>query len=117
MKSLSVSSLLLLIIAFSTYSCVGIFSKMASFQDYLTLWYCIYFVCIMLLLTVYAILWQIILNKIPLSQAYLFKSITIFFSLLFAYSIFGESITWKNIIGVMLIIIGLCFNFRSKIIV
>lgn len=90
---------------------------MASFQGFLSLWYCIYFVCIIILLAVYAILWQIILHKIPLSQAYLYKSITIFLSLLFAYSIFGESITWKNIIGVMLITFGLFFNFRNKIIV
>ena len=117
MKSLSISSLLFLIIAFFIYSIVGIFSKMASFQDFLTFWYCLYIVCIIILLTVYAIFWQMILNKIPLSQAYLYKSITIIFSLLFAYSIFGESITWKNFIGVMLIITGLFFNFRDKIIV
>ena len=109
-KGISIVSILLLIFAFLVYSCTGIFTKLASMQEMLSLSYFGCFGLIIVLLGGYAILWQIILGKVLLSQAYLFKSLTVVFSLFFAWSIFNEEITIKNVIGSCIIIVGIIIN-------
>lgn len=56
---------------------------------------------------VYAILWQQILKRIELSVAYMFKGTSIIFVMMLAYLLFGEQITWNNIIGAIIIICGI----------
>lgn len=55
----------------------------------------------------YAVLWQQILKRIELSLAYMFKGTSIVFVMLLAYVFFGEQITWNNIFGTIIIIIGI----------
>lgn len=107
------TSLLLLIGTFLIYSTTGVFSKMASLYDFLSL---PYFLCLSLVvaaLGVYAILWQQILKRVPLSQAFLFKSMAIVFSMFYATCIFHEEITLKNIVGCCFIIGGIVINSQS----
>ena len=61
----------------------------------------------------YAILWQQILKRIELSLAYMFKGISIVFVMLLAHIIFGEQITWNNIIGAIIIILGIVLYAHS----
>lgn len=56
---------------------------------------------------VYAILWQQVLKRIELSMAYMFKGTSIVFVMLLAYVLFGEQITWNNIVGAIIIIVGI----------
>ena len=99
-RELSMSSLLLLVGAFLIYSCTGIFTKLASMQETL----------VILTMGVYAILWQLILKRVDLAKAYLFKSLTVIFALFFAWSIFGEDITFKNMLGCAFIVSGIIIN-------
>lgn len=55
----------------------------------------------------YAVLWQQVLKRIELSVAYMFKGTSIIFVMLFAYILFGEQITWNNIVGAIIIIVGI----------
>ena len=64
----------------------------------------------LLFLGIYAILWQVILKKIPLNKAFLFKSMIVLFTLLIAYIFFKEVIVLKNIVGAALIITGIIIN-------
>lgn len=107
---LSGSSFFLLMLAFFIYSATGIFSKLASEEDFLSTGYIVSFGCVILSLGVYAVLWQVLLKRIPLSRAYLFKSVTIVFSLLFAHLFFKEQITIQNLIGSALIVSGIVVN-------
>ena len=109
-RGLSFTSLLLLIVAFLIYSTTGIFTKMASMQEMLSIPYIQYFALVILSMAVYAVLWQIILKRVELTQAYLFKSLTVVFSLFFAWSIFHEVITLKNLIGCGFIVAGIVLN-------
>ena len=109
-RGLSFSSLLLLIVAFLIYSMTGIFTKMSSMQEMLSIPYIQYFALVILSMAVYAVLWQIILKRVELTQAYLFKSLTVVFSLFFAWSIFHEVITLKNLIGCGFIVAGIVLN-------
>lgn len=97
----------LLFIAFFFYSLESVFSKIASGYETLSLQYCFFFGCVIVVLGVYAILWQIILKLMPLNKAFPYKSLSIIYILLFSSFLFDETITIKNIIGASLIIVGL----------
>lgn len=56
---------------------------------------------------VYAVAWQAILGKVELSQAYLNKGTVVFWGLLWSAVIFQERITAFNIVGSMIIFMGL----------
>lgn len=97
------------------YATVGIFTKLASQQAFLSWKYVLAFVGAVGVIGVYAISWQQIIRRIELSTAYMFKGTTIIFTMLFAHWLFGEPITWNNIIGAIIIIIGIVlFAYNPK---
>ena len=106
-KTLNILSILALILINLLYSTVGIFTKLASQQDFLSWGYLLSFGGAVGVIGVYAILWQQVIKRIELSTAYMFKGTTIVFTMLFAYWLFGEQITWNNILGAVIIIIGI----------
>lgn len=111
---LNIASFALLIVAFLIYSTTGIFTKLSSGEVFLSQGYILYFAFVLASIGIYAVLWQIILNKVPLTQAYLFKSITVLFSLFFAYYIFSEVVTKYNIVGAAFIVAGIIINSLHK---
>lgn len=62
----------------------------------------------------YAILWQQILKRIELSLAYMFKGTSIVFVMLLAYALFDEQITWNNIVGAIIIIVGIALYAHNS---
>ena len=56
---------------------------------------------------VYALLWQQVIARMPLSTAYMFKGTSLIFVLLFSAMLFGEAITLNNVIGAVVIFIGI----------
>ena len=63
----------------------------------------------------YAVVWQQVLKRIELSMAYMFKGMSIVFVMLLAYILFGEQITWNNIVGAIIIVMGIVlYAFSSK---
>ena len=97
----------LLVLSFFILSCSGVCLKMASMQDFLSPAYFFYFGMTVLVMAVYAVLWQKVLEDIPLNIAYLCKSSTVGISLLYAYLLFGEHISRNNILGCAMIIAGI----------
>lgn len=59
------------------------------------------------LIGVYAILWQQILGKFPLVTAFSNKGIVVVWNMLLAFFIFNEQITLENIVGGAVIILGI----------
>ena len=98
---------LILLLTNLLYACVSIFVKLASQQHFLSCRYLLSLGGAIGVMLVYAILWQQVIKRIELSTAYMFKGTTIIFTMLFAYWLFGEQITWNNIIGAMIIILGI----------
>ena len=113
MKNMSISSFILLIMVFAVYSSTGIFTKLASMQDFLSMEYCFFLGVVVLMLAIYAVLWQIILKSTPLAQAFLFKSSTVIFALIFASCLFDENVSLQNIVGASIIIVGIIVNSYS----
>ncbi|MFG6339820.1 MAG: hypothetical protein K1W31_15810 [Lachnospiraceae bacterium] len=58
-------------------------------------------------LGVYAVAWQAILSKVDLAQAYLNKGTVVFWGLVWSALVFREQITLFNIVGSVVIFIGL----------
>lgn len=89
------------------YACVGICTKMAALQPMMSWQYMLWFCGAVMIIGVYALLWQQILRRIELSTAYMFKGTTLIFTMLFAALLFGETITIPNILGSIIIITGI----------
>ena len=88
---------LALISTFFIYTSSGVFSKLASQRDFLTLEYIAFLGCTVGVLGVYAILWQQIIKRMDISLAYMFKGTGVIFGLALAHFVFGETITTTNI--------------------
>ena len=114
-QRLALSSVLLLTVAFLIYSATGIFTKLASMQDPMGVAWLQYLAMAFVALGTYAVLWQFILGRVALSQAFLFKSTTVLFSLCFARFLFDEQISLQNIVGAFLIIVGIILNTLSRL--
>lgn len=88
------------------YSAGAIFSKMAAGQPMFSFKFFLYYGIVLANLGCYAILWQQILKKIPLTVAFANKAVTIVWGLVWGLLFFGEAITLGKVIGSLLIIAG-----------
>lgn len=88
------------------YTTSGIFAKLASNQTFLSLEFIVLYGMEIVVLGIYAILWQQIIKHIDLSVAYANRSIAIIWSMLWASILFHEQITPQNIIGVLVVVLG-----------
>ena len=91
----------------------SIFAKLASKYTFLSFDYIMFYGLDLLFLGIYAIAWQQVIKKVDISIAYLNKATYIFWSMLFASIIFKEAITITNIIGVILIFVGILLVNRN----
>jgi drug/metabolite transporter (DMT)-like permease len=96
------------------YACTGIFTKMASKQEFLSWSYVLWIAGAVGVMGVYALLWQQVLKHIELSTAYMFKGSGMIFGLLIAWALLGEQITLNNIIGAAIIIIGIALFAKAE---
>ena len=96
------------------YSMSGICSKIAAQQQFLSLSFCIYYGCIILLLGFYAIGWQQIIKHIPLTTAFANKAITVVWGTVWGVIFFHESISIGKILGVLLVVLGVVLYAQSS---
>lgn len=89
------------------YAFVSICTKYASQQEVISIRYLIGLGGAICVLAVYAILWQQVLKHIDLSTAYMFKGTSLVFVMILAALLFGETITWMNVVGAVIIITGI----------
>ena len=95
------------------YACTYICMKKASGFEFLSSSYVLWTLGAVAIMGVYALLWQQVLAKTPLSTAYMFKGTSLIFVLLLSALLFGEGITMKNIIGSAIIISGIILYART----
>ena len=60
----------------------------------------------LLLLAVYAVVWQQILKRAPVSMAYANRAVGIVWSMIAAALVFHETVTVKNLVGVAVVLCG-----------
>jgi drug/metabolite transporter (DMT)-like permease len=112
-KHLTIPIVFTLLLVNLFYASVSLATKFTSQQKPLT----IYFLCgisvVVLMLGVYAILWQQVLKRIELTTAYMFKGTSLIFVILFSALLFNETITWQNAVGALLIVGGIVSFAKS----
>lgn len=95
------------------YSTTSVFGKLASGEDFLGYKFCIYYCIIIVLLVVYAVGWQQIIKKLPLTTAFANKAITVVWGIIWGHMFFGESITLGKIVGALIVISGVVLYMIS----
>lgn len=99
-------TLFLLHIMLMIYSVSGICSKKAAGTHFLSLEFCIYYGVIIWLLGFYAIGWQQIIKRLPLTTAFANKAVTVVWGIIWGFVFFQEPITIGKIVGAILVVIG-----------
>ena len=95
------------------YSMSGICSKLAAGESFLSTRFCVYYAIIIALLGVYAIGWQQVIKRIPLTTAFANKAVTVVWGIVWGWFFFGESITPGKLIGAGMVIAGVVLFAKS----
>lgn len=103
----SVLTYILLGVSILIFSCSSLCSKLASGHPLLSWEFILFYGMSILALGVYAVLWQMVLKRLPLSVAYSGKPISMLLSMTYGVVLFGEALTWNMILGAVMILCGI----------
>ncbi len=95
------------------YACTYICMKMASPHTFLSGPYLLWILAAIGVMGIYAVLWQQVLARVPLSTAYMFKGTSLIFVLLLSALLFQEGLTWQNVLGSVIIVSGIILYAKS----
>lgn len=95
------------------YSISGVCSKMAAHQPFLSARFILFFGLLGVILVVYAVLWQQVLKRVPLTTAFSNKAVTVIWGMLWGVLFFKEQITWNMLLGAGIIIAGIITVVRA----
>lgn len=113
-KKTKLNSFFFMHIAFLVYTLYPLLGKFATQYELLSFPFMALYFVVFGVLFVYAILWQQVLKKIPLTTAIANKSITIVWGMIFGLLIFREQVSLKMIIGAALILSGIMILGTEK---
>ena len=105
-KKTMLKEIFILQIVIAIYTLSTVFAKFASGQEFMSFKFILYYGLEMLILAVYAVVWQQLIKKFDISVAYANKAMGLLWSIVWAILIFNETITIKNVIGVVIVIVG-----------
>lgn len=97
----------LLHFALLLYSFTGVLSKFAGKFPLISWQFIFIYGGAMFLLVIYAVLWQQVLKRMPLSFAFANKAVVIIWGILWGILFFHEKIHWNIFVGIILIIAGI----------
>lgn len=102
----SAKTLIALHVVLVMYSFTGILGKLASTKEFFSFEFCVYYAGIIILLGVYAIAWQQIIKRLPLTTAFANKAVTVVWGLVWGFLFFGEEINLLKLLGAMMVVAG-----------
>lgn len=73
-----------------------------------------YYIAAMVCMLFQAIVWQFVLVRFPLMLAYYFMSGLYIVILWAGHFVFGEVVSLKNILGTVIIVVGICMLVQTK---
>ena len=110
-NSIPIFILLHVSLFFSSLS--GVCSKMAANQSFLSAAFFFWYGLVLVIMFGYAVVWQQILKRMPLTVAYANKPVGLIWGMLWGSLIFRERITWNMILGAGVIFVGICLVVTS----
>lgn len=108
-----VSTLFALHLLLLIYSFSGCFSKTAAAQPFLSLKFILLYGGTLTILMVYALGWQQIIKRLPLTTAFANKAVTVVWGILWGALLFGEAVTPGKIAGAALIVAGVVLFVKA----
>lgn len=96
------------------YSFVGVFMKLAFKNEFLSAGFLLFAGLAVMFLGIYAILWQQVLKKLPLTVAFTNKAVCIAWGMLWGALFLGDSITWLKILGSVIVFSGVVLVVSSN---
>ena len=88
------------------FSLTGILSKKAGGEAFLSPRFCLYYGGVLLILAFYALCWQQIIKRLPLTTAFANKAVTVVWGIIWGAIFFHEGITIGKVIGAGIVIVG-----------
>ena len=106
-KVLKIKDYILLQLIFILYSLMLFVAKFASEQNLLSIKFVLLYGGMLFIMGIYAVCWQQFIKKVNLVVAYSSRGMIVFYSFIWAVAFLNESITVFNVMGGLIIIIGI----------
>ena len=112
---MKIRTYLLLHLLLLLYAASSVISKFAAEVPFLSIRFLLLYAAVLVLLAVYALGWQQVIKRLPLTAAYANKAVTVVWGILAGIFFFSEALTPGKIIGAVLVIAGVVlFAFSEK---
>lgn len=99
-------SMVFLHLTFLVYSLASVFSKKAGAEEVFSIKFLIFYGMVLVILMLYAVLWQQNLKRLPLVMAYANKAVTVIWGMVWGILLWHEKVSINNIIGAAIIMFG-----------
>ena len=104
---------LMLHVLLMLFSLSTVCSKLAGQQPFFSFKFCLFYGLVVLLLGIYALAWQQVIKRMPLTTAYANKAVTVVWGLIWGLLIFNEKLTLGKVAGATVIMAGIILFARS----
>ena len=109
----SASGFILLHLALLIYSTSGLFSKNASAHPFMSPPFLLFYGGMILVLGIYAVLWQQVIKRMDVTTAYANKAVTVVWGVVLGILFFKEKISLRQVIACGVIMIGTVLYVRA----
>lgn len=89
------------------YSLSGVLAKLSAKFEVLSTGFLLCYAGMVMIMGIYAVVWQQLLKTNPLSGVFMYKATTVIWGSVFGVLIFSEQITTGKILGILLIMLGI----------
>lgn len=107
MGSTRARTLLALHVLLLGYSLADVASKQAASYDFPSVGFVVCYGIVLVILAAYALGWQQVIKRLPLTTAYANRGITVVWGLLWGATLFGEDITAGKVAGALMACAGI----------
>lgn len=99
-------TLLLLHALLMLFSLSGICSKLAASHPFMSREFVLLYGGMVLILAVYALGWQQVIKRMPLTSAYANRAVTIVWGIVWGVTLFHETVSPAKIVGAAVVLVG-----------
>ena len=114
-KSQKVKLYILLHLLLMMFSAMGICSKIAANQEFMSPKFIFYYGLMLAILAIYAFAWQQVIKRLSLTTAFANKAVIVVWGMIWGVVAFQEHISVGKIVGSIIIIVGIVlFSMAEK---
>ncbi len=113
MKKTSIKDYALLHLLLFIFSIGGICSKLAGREPFLSPKFILLYGGLLLIMFIYAVGWQQIIKRMPLTTAYSNKAVNLIWGILWGVLLFQERLTLRMVIGAVVVLAGVLLVVKA----